>query len=196
MSNQSLDFKAIKVRVSFQDALSFLGVDSPSFNEEKQEYRLPCPACNAGSDRAVSISIEKQSFICHAKNVEKKPSGDVIALVAHFKDIGMYQSAKLLDENFLERVSHGAGSGTEPTVKKESKGFDPEQYAQSLDNSAEALKPFGLSPELVENIGWMGVCKKGINAGKLVFPLRGEFGEFIDFIGVDSATVPKKWRVA
>jgi len=64
-----------------------------------------------------------------------------------------------------------------------------------LDRSEEALRPFSIAPELCEKVGWMGVSNKGINRGKLVFPLRGEFGEFIDFIGVENVALPKKWRV-
>lgn len=187
MSNPSLDFKAIKGRVSIADALTFL-LDNYKKPDGVNEIRMPCPACDSSSDRALAISFEKDSFCCHANDHEKKPSGDCIALVAHFKGISMYKSATLLNDAFPEKRS------TISNVPSVNAGFDPASYAETLDSSTEALEAFDVSPKLVEKVGWIGVSKKGINKGKLVFPLRGEFGEFIAFVGVDAVKLPKEWR--
>ena len=187
MANPSLDFKAIKSRVSMLDALTFLLGDFKK-PDDVDDMRLPCPACSFSNNRALAISFKEDSFCCHANDVEKKPSGDVIALVAHWKGISMYKSATILNDAFPEKQS------SVRDAPKSNGNFDPFNYAENLDSSKEALEPFGVSSDLAENIGWMGVSKKGINKGKLVFPLRGEFGEFVAFVGVDAVKLPKEWR--
>jgi len=184
-----IDFASIKKQVTFRQALALLDLASSSFNEDKQEHRLPCPRCNAGGDRAIVISEEKQSFACYAEDVQPRPSGDVIAFVAHIKNISMYQAAKLLNEAFSD------GGSTEPKAKA-NKGFDAEKFASELDTSDEALAKFGLAPSVQDEVPWIGVIQKGHHKGKLAIPLRGGFGEFQFFaFSAEALYVPKQWRV-
>ena len=187
-----IDFSAIKKRVPIYDVLRLLDIVPTALNKEKQEYRMPCSACATGSDRALVVSETDQKFWCHAKDISPKPSGDVIALVAHLRKISMYQSAKFLDDAFPAE----SDSRSKETKPSGNRGFDPEDFAAKLDKSDEALAQFGLAPSVRDEISWIGVIQKGHHKRKLAIPFRGEFGEFCFFaFSHEALYVPKKWRV-
>jgi len=171
-----IDFNALKERLSFEEVINKLELDLPFSNNQ---FRGQCPSCKGGDSRVLVITPGK-GFYCNVAGL----GGDVISLTAHVKQCSVKDAAKYLADCFP----------TDEAPKATPEGFDPEAYAEKLDCSAEALEAFGVSTTLIEKVGWMGVCKKGVNKGKLVFPLRGEFGEFIDFIGVENVSLPKKWR--
>ena len=173
-----IDFALLKDSVSLEDGIRMLNLQ---MEQNNNQYRGECPVCEGGDQRTLVITPAKGWFCNKAKT-----GGDVISLVAHVKQISVKESAQYLAGSLEPRESK---------PEEPSKQFDPEKYAQGLDCSEEALQPFGVTPELCEKVGWMGISSKGINKGKLVFPLRGEFGEFIDFIGVENVAVPKKWRL-
>ena len=166
-----VDFQELKAKVTLEDCMRMLSLQ---LTPENNQFRGRCPTCD-GADRGLIVTPAK-GWYCQAAKI----GGDVISLTAHVKQCGAKEAGAYL-----------ASCLQSPVEKKE---FDPEAYAANLDTSVEALARFGVSADLVDQVGWIGVAKKGVNRGKLVFPLRGEFGEFIDFIGVENVSLPRKWR--
>ena len=202
--SQSLNFAEIKQQFSVLDGAHLLGL---SLQEVGDSLRCRCPHCVtqadyqailalpegdqrqkkiAEADRSLSVKQLDNgqfAFRCFASAV----SGSVLDLVCHVKQLNLREAGQwLLDQP----------DPADPAESNQaaSKAFDPEKYASGLDSTPEALQTFGVSRDLLEKIGWMGVASKGVNRGKLVIPMRGEFGEFIDFIGVASVSLPKRWR--
>lgn len=95
-----LDFNEIKQTVSMEKAVAFLGLVVTRRESGGTQLRCACPRCKPDGERELSISTTKNLFTCFAS----KPSarGDVIAMVAHVKDIGQREAAELLHAAFLQ----------------------------------------------------------------------------------------------
>jgi DNA primase len=91
----ALDFTEIKATVSLEKAAEFAGL---KLTRDKDAYRCACPQCLKGGDRGLVITPGK-GFYCFGV----KKGGDVIAMVAHVKDIGQREAAELLHKQFIER---------------------------------------------------------------------------------------------
>lgn len=182
-----IDFNFVKEVASIEEvAITYLNLKAEKSNGQ---YRCACPGCAEDNPRAMVITPSKGLFYCF--NSQK--GGDVIALVAHVKDLSMKEAAQYILDfqgGYEQQSSIEEAKKETATV---SKGFDPAKYAEDLD--AESVSEVGVSPELCKEVGWMGIAPKGINKGKLTIPLRAEDGSFIDFIGVEGVSVPKRWRV-
>lgn len=160
-----MDFKEIATRVPILRAASFLGFDTKSF-------RAPCPACNRGGERALQFFEDTQRFKCWASGAW----GDSISLVAHVKDVKLAQAAEMLATHFPER-------GAERPV------FDREKYSDSLDRDHELLESSGISPDAARRFD-IGVSKKGVHQGRIVFPLYVN-GKFFAYASASDIRLPK-----
>src|ERR1700730_13461457 len=76
MTATYLDFQQIKQTVNIQQVVQMLGLKMTGGN---MQMRGECPACRSGGNRALAISLEKQSYYCFAE----KKGGDQISLCAH-----------------------------------------------------------------------------------------------------------------
>jgi DNA primase len=175
-----IDFKQIKERISFPQAIQILGVQ---MRLRGNQYRSECPTCKHGGDRALVITDQK-GFYCHAA----QKGGDVIAFAAHVRDEGQREAAEFLAQY--------AGIDSTPTS---SPAPQREKTAKTTGNSGElrpldylttdhpAIELLGLTEEVCAIIG-IGFANKGTMNGRVVFPLRLESGSLIGYIGV--ATKP------
>jgi hypothetical protein len=69
-----IDFADVKAKVSFAETVALLKLDLKSSGNQ---WRGPCPACNAGGERALVVT-EGRGFFCFSL----KKGGDQIALAA------------------------------------------------------------------------------------------------------------------
>ena len=132
---------------------------------ENGTYRAPCPACNAGGERAIVITPKQGVFYCfHAKT-----GGSVIDLVAHVKDMSTQEAVEYLQE------------------EKPPNGFDYVKYRESL-------APAPGVPEDVSKALGIGVAQKGVHRGRIAFPLFDENGKFLVYASASDIRLPKQWR--
>lgn len=176
-----IDFNEVKQAVSIGEvAKNFLHLD---IEDRGTTLRSFCPACKTGDLRAILITPERGLFYCFAS----KKGGDSISLVAHIQGVTMRESAERLAGAYLNQKPTQVQKVSEP------QGFNPEEYISKLDTSHELVKKAGVSEELAKRIG-MGVAKKGVNAGKLAFPLYDREGNLLFFASSTDLTLPKFWR--
>lgn len=88
----TVDFKAIREAVSFEQVAPFLGIE---LQREKDHYRCFCPRCQ--KDRVLILNPGRKIYYCH----NEKKGGDICDLTAHIRGIRQIEAAKLLADTFM-----------------------------------------------------------------------------------------------
>ena len=176
-----VDFAELKTRVSIEQAVQTLCL---SLTPHGNQLRGACPTCKTGGDRALIITPAKGLFYCFAK----KTGGDVIALTAHIRGIGVKEAAEELNrafgtvQNGTSTVSKSRATAPQAPEARKQPAFDPEAYAARLDASHASLAPLGLSPETLK--AWKaGYSNSGTNRGRLAIALHDRDGNILGFAG-------------
>ncbi len=165
-----IDFNVLKETVTIDQVAGLLGLE---LKQSGGQLRGPCPACKSGGDRALVITPEKGVYYCFAD----KKGGDLIALAAHIREVGMKDAAEFI---------HNSATVPQETAK-ETKKLQP----LTLDPNHELVTAIGLDPASADALG-IGYANKGIMKGQVAIPLRDENGELLHYVGVDSpVTLPK-----
>jgi hypothetical protein len=178
-----VDFVELKARVDIEQVAAMLSLD---MQRRGAQLRAPCPACQAGGDRALVITPAKQAFYCFGG----RAGGDLIALVAHVRGCKANEAANLIAHHF------GAGSGTAPrnttgTNSRDSspspagKGRSPEQPLRPLDYlepEHDAVQALGVSPDTARLWG-AGYAGKGIMRGRFAIPIHDREGTLLAYCG-------------
>lgn len=173
-----VDFAALKERVAIDDVLSDLGLQ---MKHHAGQWRGPCPACKSGGNRALVITPGKSAFYCFGG----RTGGDVIALVAHIRDLSMKDAGmELARMTGKGSEDDSPRSGKVDTVPEErSKGdvrsLQPLSYLQP---DHELVGKLGLSPETCEHFG-AGYAPKGIMRGRLAIPIHDLEAKLIAYCG-------------
>lgn len=177
MPTKFIDFQEIKKTVTVEQGVALLGLQ---LKPSGVQLRGPCPACNAGGDRALVITPAKQAFYCFGLG----QGGDVIALVAHIKGLPMREAAAFLAGSGLDQPAPSGSSGqvrtpgaTVPENKKA--GLNPLTYLLPEHPAVQAL---GISPETCSHFG-AGYAPKGIMRGRLAIPIHDPKGELVAYCG-------------
>jgi CHC2 zinc finger len=173
-----IDFQTLKQEIRIEEAMPLLGLTPSQFSDQ---MRSPCPACKSGGDRALVITASKSVFYCFASG----QGGDVIALTAHIKGIGMKEAAAFLAEHFQtdEAPKPRPPVATVPSnssPKKEKAGLNPLTYLQPKHPAVQAL---GIDAETAENFG-AGYAPKGTMRGRVLFPIRDRMGVLLAYCGL------------
>lgn len=173
------NFDEIKANNPIDTVAERLGLN---LSKSGSTLRGKCPVCESSGDRNLAITPTKGVYYCFTDG----KGGDVIALVAHVKGIGVKEAAKWLNgaETTKERKS---GSGKE--TSEPSGGFAPLTY---LEHDHPAVAAIGLEPDDAERIG-AGYAPRGVLRGNVVFPIRLTDGKLIGYIGVQDVKLPPKW---
>lgn len=172
------DFKEVKARVSFADAIRRLEL---KLKQSGNEWRGACPICD-GSERSLTISMEK-GFRCWTSNAK----GSVIDLVAHIRDIPLKEAADWLTPQ--QPTKPESERVQEPPQKPQTLLFDRAKYQATLDRGHELLKD--VAPEVTLRAD-LGVSGKGTHRGLINVPLYDkDTGDFICYAGVPSIQLPK-----
>ena len=171
-----IDFQVLKQNVKIEDAVTFLGL---KVNQHGDQVRGACPACKSGGDRALVITASKSVFYCFAAG----DGGDVIALTAHIKSIGMKEAAEFLAAS-LTKSGELVPTNSQATVpytvpEKKKAGFNPLTYLVADHPSVRAL---GISPETALHFG-AGYAPKGIMRGRLAIPIHDAEGVLVAYCG-------------
>jgi DNA primase len=180
-----IDFAAVKLAVSIEDAVSLLGLE---MTQAGSQLRGACPKCQRGADRALVVTPAKGLFVCFG--AERKTGGDQIALVAHIAGLSVRDAAEWLAGTVTseqeqvtsnkELVSKKQANATPPQKQdggKQPGPFDPQAFAAKLAFD-EAVAALGFSDEDAERF------QVGLHRGKLYIPLRhpdGSIACFLDF---------------
>ncbi len=171
-----VDFAALKTRVSIEQVLDMLGIETKKSGEQ---LRSKCPVCDNKSDRSLVVTPSKQlwyAFCC-------SKGGDCIALVAFVRKIDTKQAAAEIEAQF---------SGPSET---RTEAFGPLPYLEPGHPSVASLG----FPEGVAKRGGVGFAGKGIMRGRVCVPIRDETGRLLGYIGYSPALepqlkLPPKWH--
>ncbi|QOZ20840.1 hypothetical protein XI02_42260 [Bradyrhizobium sp. CCBAU 21365] len=180
-------FSEVKENVTIEQAAQYLGlklVKTPSSGER----RYKCPVCETKDPDPLCIGDE--SFTCYGTG--KKPHGDVIALVAHCKQISQTEAAKLLAKHFL------AAPASTATKPRQAQATEGEGRSEALAGSAlrplifddwehPTMKLLKLDPGVLQAIGG-GIDHTDLLDERICVPLRKENGELVGYLAI--ATIP------
>ena len=127
-----VDFKEVRARVTIEETLRFLGVDTLTRREGK--LMGPCPVHGGDNPRAFHVDTNKSLWFCFTGC---QRGGNQLDLVAAVRDISVRDAALALKRHFLNgntiekakeseaeqltRSARTAGGGTPPRVTRESK---------------------------------------------------------------------------
>lgn len=180
MSNKFVDFAAIKAAVNIDQAAHMLGLRVVVRGDQA---RGPCPACNQGGDRALSLNSAKRSFYCFAAK-DGGDGGDVIKLVAHIRGIGQREAAEELQDHFGVGAQRQPTRAAGPAPKAEAGSRSKPAFEKQLVHEHEKVQAGGLSPATAEELG-IGVAIAGWGKGNVLIPVRNEHGELLGFAAGD-----------
>ena len=171
-----IDFKQIKERVSFPQAIQILGLQ---MRLRGNQYRSECPTCKHGGDRALTVTLDK-GFFCHSA----QKGGDVIAFCAHVRDEGQREAAQFLAQH--AGIDSAPTTSPAPQREKTVKATGNPGELKPLDyltTDHPAIELLGLTEEVCVAIG-IGYAGKGTMNGRVVFPLRLGDGTLVGYIGL------------
>ena len=176
-----VDFAELKTRVSIEQAVQMLGL---SLSLHGSQFRGACPVCQSGGDRALIVTPAKGLFYCFAA----KTGGDVIALTAHIRGIGVKEAAEELNrafgtvQNSTGTVSKNRATAPQAQAASKQSAFDPEAYASRLDAAHASLDTLCISTATLTD--WKaGYASSGTNRGRLAIALHDRDGNIIGFGG-------------
>lgn len=152
-----IDFTALKELVSIERVLSVLDLKA---KQHGSQWRSACPFCKTGGDRALVVTPSKKSWYCFSA----RKGGDLIALVAHIRNISQRDAAQFIAEQFGERQSKEAHPASTPNQERTCPVLD---YLQPMH---EAVQKLGISPETAKEWG-IGFAPKGTMRGRVLFPI-------------------------
>ena len=173
-----IDFKELKRRTNIEAVVQMLGLQMV---QKGDQWRSPCPTCQRGGPRALAVNTTKQSFFCHASGNDY---GDLIALVAHVRDISQQDAAKLITDHFgnSDTVHSVTVSHRAPSPRRESPtgSLRPLDY---LEPEHEAVQALGVSPATATAFE-SGYAGKGVLRGRYAVPIKGRDGSLLAYVGV------------
>lgn len=169
MSTKFIDFTSVKEQINIAGAAERLGLQ---LKRSANQLRGFCLRCKSGGDRALVITPDKGSFYCWAE----KTGGDVIALVAHIKDIGMRDAAEYL----VGRPQEANDNVPAAKPKETQKGIKPLDY---LDHEHESIKALGIDPLYAKEYG-IGYASKGTMRGRVLLPVSNRTCILLGYCGV------------
>lgn len=181
MATTFIDFQKLKEEVPIDRVIPMLGLQ---MRQSSGQFRGPCPSCGQGGDRALVITPAKGAFYCFAA----KMGGDVIALVAHIREIGAKGAAQLIAEHNGTVPENGTGNSTSGTVPQSGSGqrdpgtrtLTPLAYLQAEHELVQAL---GVDAATAEQYG-AGYAPKGILRGRLALPIHTLDGQLVGYCGI------------
>ncbi len=173
-SPKFIDFQHLKQTIKIDSVFALLGL---SLKQSGEQWRGACPACKSGGDRTLVVTPNKAAYYCFAA----KQGGDVIALVAHIKTIGMKEAAAFLAEGSEPPAKVPASKPTLPVTVPEKKkaGFNPLTYLQPEHPAVQGL---GVSAETASYFG-AGFAPRGILRGRMAIPIHDRDGTLMAYCG-------------
>lgn len=177
-----VDFAELKSRLRISDAIEFLGLQG---KWQGAQFRSAC-TCKPDDDRILVVNKVKQAFFCHSYG----KGGDLIAMVAHVKNIGMYQAANELAQRFPNGEVKADRPQNRESRNQPAPTFDAEKYFADLNPHAPELESLGLDLNVIAEFG--GLCTKGVLRGTLALALRRPDGSVFGYVGLP-LDAPVKW---
>jgi hypothetical protein len=176
-------FSDVKENVSIFQAAEYLGLKLVK-SQPNGERRYKCPVCETKDPDPLCIGDE--SFTCYGTG--KKPHGDVIALVAHCKQISQTEAAKLLAKHFLATPTRA--SATKPEAKADGEGRPGERSGDTGIRSLEfhqwehpVMDMLNLPANVLRAIGG-GIAQEDELNDRICIPLRTPDGKLIGYQGI------------
>lgn len=179
------DFAALKERITIEQAAQMLGLQ---LRQSSHQLRGPCPACDAGGERALAITPSKGLFYCFNAGI----GGDLITLVSHVREMPLKDAAEELAQHFgVGTTQPQKKAPSAPSPSRETEGeLKPLEYLEVEHAAVEAV---GFDPEAARALG-IGYATKGIMRGTVAVPLRHPDGTLAGYIGITEAKLPKSFR--
>jgi DNA primase len=193
-----VDFKEIKSKVGIEDILSHYGL-LENFKQKGDEWIGFCPIHdeNNYSPNAFRANTIKNNWHCFACG----QGGNIIDFVAAMEKVEPKGAAKRIGEWFLAthqspQQPHREEKDTKKTPDtqpKESEGNKRKEKVKTinapltftlknLDTEHQYLEERGLNTKTIEHFG-LGLCTKGLMAGRIVIPIHNEKGQLIAYAG-------------
>ena len=173
-----IDFAILKEQVSIEQVFPMLELD---LKNKGDQWRGACPVCES-DDRSLVVTPAKQAFYCF----KAKQGGDLIAFVAHIRDLGMRDAALAIadfcgNSTVPDERNSTSSRGTVPPSAggKETQKLRPLAY---LETDHKALADLGLSQATLEHFE-AGYAPKGILRGRLAIPIHDLNGELVAYCG-------------
>lgn len=161
-------FTEVKENICIQQAAEYLGLKLAK-TAPSGERRYKCPVCETKDPDPLCIG--KDAFTCYGTG--KKPHGDLIALVAHCKEISQTDAAKSLAKHFLAAPASKATKPRQTTADGEGRpGALAGSEARPLELEHPVISLLDIAEVLLEIGGGYSPDDKRIQ-----IPLRDEAGK-------------------
>jgi DNA primase len=197
-----IDFRAVKREVTMVQVLEHYGLMS-RMKQNGDSITGSCPIHEGNGNTAFRVSISKNCWNCFS---QCGCGGNVLDFVAKKEKVSLPKAARLLVEWFNLKIESSEGENHSPRQdksdsrvrdKKETKRETAKPVEQEdekgenkpLEFVLKNLQPEhpylierGLSAETIQTFG-LGLCQKGLLAGRIAIPIRNAKGELVAYAG-------------
>jgi DNA primase len=170
-----INFAELKANTQIEQVFPMLDL---VLKQRGDQWRGQCPVCD-GSDRSFVVTKTKEAWYCFGC----RKGGDVIAMVAHVRDLSMKDAAHAIADGTVT-VTGNSSRNSSTTVPPSAEGKETEklQPLAYLQPAHEAVQKFGLSEETCTHFG-AGYAPRGILRGRLAIPIHDLSGELVAYCG-------------
>jgi DNA primase len=201
-----VDYKELKERVTMEKVLARYGL-LEKLRPSGANLVGVCPIHKGSNPRQFSVSLEKNAFNCFGNC---KAGGNVLDFVAKMEKVKLREAALLLQNWFpsgagtpaSEEQDEARRDRTEKPQLLRKKKEEPKDDGRRTEAEADAgqanpplkfelknLDPNhsffaerGIAEETVKLFG-LGLCSRGMLAGRVAIPIRNEAGELVAYCG-------------
>jgi DNA primase len=174
MTNDNLDFAAIKNQVRFEAVLANYGLEATG---QGPEQMIKCPFHDDRSP-SCSINLGKKIFHCFACG-EK---GTILDFVARLEPCSIAEAAQLL-AGWCNIAGALPAAASVPKVRTEGLSSNPPlKFTLQLDPHHPYLAERGVPEDTVSRFG-IGYCDRGIMKGRVCIPIHDTQGRLVAFAG-------------
>lgn len=174
MTNDDLDFAAIKNQVRFEAVLANYGLEATG---QATEQMIKCPFHDDRSP-SCSINLGKKVFHCFACG-EK---GTILDFVARLESCSIAAAAQLLARWCNVAGALPAAASVTKVRTGGLSGNPPLKFALQLDPHHTYLAERGVPEDTVSRFG-IGYCDRGIMKGRVCIPIHDTHGRLVAYAG-------------
>lgn len=187
MPAKRVNFKEVRENADFAAVLSSYGIETIKDGQRQGQYKALCPF-HDDQDPSMKVNTEKNIFNCFACGA----GGNILDFVMKMDDCTVREAAlKLAEKSDVAKPVSNKTATSKPNKQAEKPQEDPDGVPYNkpltfeltdLETDHPFIKERGLTPEMINTFG-LGIAKRGMMRGRLVFPIHNAEGELVAYCG-------------
>lgn len=187
MPAKRVNFKEVRKNADFAAVLSSYGIKMIKDGQKKGQFKAFCPF-HDDQDPSMKVNTDKNIFNCFPCGA----GGNILDFVMKMDGCEVREAAlKLAEKSDVATPVSKKTATSKPRKQAEKPQEDPDGVPYNkpltfeltdLQTDHPFIKERGLTPEMISTFG-LGIAKRGMMKGRLVFPIHNAEGELVAYCG-------------